>query len=1604
MIIGRAHVELRGITDRLERDIERALGPKIKDLANQIQDDISEGVKRGFSDIDSSDIDIDVSGVGERLGREIREDLLFALNRDLDLDIGFDADRIEREVSVIKQYIQEELGSTSGIRMKVEGFEDADFEIEPEIDNSAMARVKYRMDDLKSEYEEMEAEIVPSYDFTASLVAQAELAFLARPRFVDVIPRINRNAWLDVINSMKGLSGLRVVSGNLEAIGRMVANLDRSIPMITVMGSAITLLTGAVTVLVGDLSSLGLELMELVGLLIPMPGILAGVVISFGALFAVLMDLPKVLPDVVQQFGRLQREMSGAFWERAARPIRNFIDVLLPEFGAGIVNTSRNLGIALGGVSTSLATLLSGQMTGMFRNLNDAILRSYNYTDDFAEALVILGRHGSEYLPRLADWAGRLTIRFRNWLDEAERSGDLQRWTDGAIDNLRQLGGIVWNTGRIFVRFGEIAREAGGATLESFNQALRSIGDVVGSEPFRSQMIKAFESAHYMFQQISNHSGPALTRFFDQLADTASHTFIVMGDTLSQFIRGLADALASPAFSSGFEDMISGMGRGVQGFTPHLDAIAAGFGSIARIIGEMSERYLPLLGSVLGSLGRVVVQLEGPIISLIDAFSDILEAVTLLPDQVVAAGIAFLYFRGPIVAVIGVLNTLRKAMMLSVATSAATSAFGVMSAAVTGLSTGLASMLPSLGRFAAIAWPVAAVTATALAAGHLVDNLQRGAVVPTVESITDAITEMADSKGGIEALDEAFSNFGTLAGMDVVEGVDSVTDAFDRLLNQSTTDKFAGWLDGFLPVEGYMEKIEGRVATLDTALANMLRNGEKEAVDAFVASLEDQGYSLEEINQLLPETQQAYDEVGNSAIDAADAARAEAEAQREAEVAHRQLSGAIDTQVSSLSELIGLQRKAAGEILSTREAQRGLEDSFDAATQAIENNGKTLDITTEKGRANQSALDNIASSAYDLAEAMYASDESTEAIAERMGAARDAFIETARNMGMTRDEAVELANELGLIPEKIVTDIEADTTTARYNLQGFLVEVDKASGSVTIDGDPAEANMTLGELLGDVNTADGTVTIGSNTYPAEMTIAEFHAWVQQGEQAMVGVGADTTVATDAITNLPGEIEGGWHPPMLPVDADTDPAIHSLAIFRDGAPSSAGWQAPQLPFGADTNPIINALSTVREPANNGWHPPLLPFDAEVGTVVDTVNILKTPENFGWHPPMLAFNAYTQPVTDSVNLLMRQTSDPANAATMHVGADPTQAQVSTEGARADIASKPAMMYVNVDSLGIAGQLENLRGYVSSLRANLSVGANTADANAAISGVIISAVTASPVVRVNANVVQALSMLRMLLAQVNRSIGRIQIHAVPLRAMAELRRFIAMVNRAYGTVQIRARSLTANAILSAFLFRVNRSSGTVRINANTANARAAVNSFVANTNARVATVTVRTRRVDAFAQGGIVAAYANGGVRRSERHVAQIARAGAMRVWAEPETGGEAYIPLALSKRSRSLKILAEVARLMGKQVLPANVKNIHNFAAGGILTRRDMGILSRRPARSATMDARTPTATVVSPAREKVEVHNHFTINNNGELDVNTLSREVSRQIMFGLDKG
>ncbi|GAA2136683.1 hypothetical protein GCM10009760_16340 [Kitasatospora kazusensis] len=99
---------------------------------------------------------------------------------------------------------------------------------------------------------------------------------------------------------------------------------------------------------------------------------------------------------------------------------------------------------------------------------------------------------------------------------------------------------------------------------------------------------------------------------------------------------------------------------------------------------------------------------------------------------------------------------------------------------------------------------------------------------------------------------------------------------------------------------------------------------------------------------------------------------------------------------------------------------------------------------------------------------------------------------------------------------------------------------------------------------------------------------------------------------------------------------------------------------------------------------------------------------------------------------------------------------------------------------------------------------------------------------------------------------------------------------------------------------------------------------------------------------ADGSVLTFFADGALTGGrEQHVAQIAPAGAWRVWAEPETHGEAYIPLAASKRPRSKAILEETARRFGGHVVYGKLQHL---ADGAVLGRTSTAPRPLAPARS------------------------------------------------------
>lgn len=367
--------------------------------------------------------------------------------------------------------------------------------------------------------------------------------------------------------------------------------------------------------------------------------------------------------------------------------------------------------------------------------------------------------------------------------------------------------------------------------------------------------------------------------------------------------------------------------------------------------------------------------------------------------------------------------------------------------------------LPAAGRIASLA---GAILSVASATGMLIDQLNAGNAAMGRNALERGIRSIAESGAGLEEVSAQFSNFGKVLGLDVVTSVDDLGSAMDRLLDKKAfwewgggtqaLERFVGALPG---VTSSLEQVEGRFSELDQTLAGMVQAGHADTVRAFLEQLyaeaESRGWTIDQINGLLAQTEDAL-------IGVEDAAAGADGAVRSVGGAFDYTTGKVRDHATALQEMIDKQREAAGVVLDQREAQRRFEEAVAGVSDALskqvdelarqyEQQGmgadaarrraeaeveaaNKLDISTEAGRRNQAALDEVAAAGWRLIDSAKANGASQGELQGIMSTTRDRVIAAAESMGMARADAERYADSLGLIPAYVGTKVTVDTLAA----------------------------------------------------------------------------------------------------------------------------------------------------------------------------------------------------------------------------------------------------------------------------------------------------------------------------------------------------------------------------------------------------------------------------------------------------------------------------------------------------------------------------------------------------------------------------------------------
>jgi len=197
-------------------------------------------------------------------------------------------------------------------------------------------------------------------------------------------------------------------------------------------------------------------------------------------------------------------------------------------------------------------------------------------------------------------------------------------------------------------------------------------------------------------------------------------------------------------------------------------------------------------------------------------------------------------------------------------------------------------------------------------------------------------------------------------------------------------------------------------------------------------------------------------------------------------------------------------------------------DAIAKATQAIKDNGRTLSLTTQKGRDNRDALSAVAAATDDYTAKLIAQKASWTQIDAVYKKGYDSLVQTAMGMGDNQAAAEKLANSLLHVPKEVkvqanIDDLEAKLKKAKTDLKNapsskratieasisqLEAQIRKAKGELaSVQSKTVSLNIvTTHTSKGSVAHEGGNYAIGGHVSgPGTGTSDDVPAWLSNGE-------------------------------------------------------------------------------------------------------------------------------------------------------------------------------------------------------------------------------------------------------------------------------------------------------------------------------------------------------------------------------------------------------------------------------------------------------------------------------------------------------------------------
>lgn len=987
----------------------------------------------------------------------------------------------------------------------------------------------HRAEEKLKKFEDKNDELKMDLDLETA-VARAHLAYFTRPRTIDIFANFKGTDLGKIFSGMtSGATGLKGVQNQFDSLVNLFDKLDKVVPKWSILGAGVTALGAGLLNLGRTAGGVGVSLVSMSKAALAAPAALAGLASAGYVGYRVFGDLKEKFDVTKTSLANLNKELGDNAWNEYGDNLYRLANDVAPSLSKGLNGIAVEEGKVLNGlIDVVRQSNEADQLPRIFENTRLAVSELNPGLQSLARAFLGLGDQSSQYLPRMASYISDVAEKWANWVDTAERTGQVSKAMEKAIEQGGYLKSSVFDLIGVFEgTLGTLAKTENG--IQGFSEALEKANKAVHTIKFQ-ETLEAWSAGAQDAQDKMRNAFKDIGDAAYSLKDTTRAVFGDAGQIVGEAITGLSRVLQQSG--GGIRDFSSDVR---DGFSQVFDAVGdAGpmFSDLASMVGQLSRTFGGTFASALRTVSPLISTIAKGATGVAQAFDSlpgpVKSIITLWATFGRAGKTAFESLKTGMLQ--NIQSTMRYQKMLSelgLSAEQASVKMGTLIKAMNqlrsgnyaGILSGAISEVNSLGMAAEanskkLLLPGNAAKETSKDMGGLVGA--NGQAIASIRSAGEQAEQQSGRFGslktGVKNLWDAFGGWTTVAGLGISAGIavigNAISDyttkaeaskqAMDKVIDgmkgiksnaKEAADAFNDFKsettkqwddpsllfgkDGGGAVTEWLVKVSGGYTSAADA-AKRLGINTSTLTDA--VSGNEAGYKklVKQLEAQSKETYKASDQYGMMVEKQTDAAIAADTLLQALKKQHKEgLEKSVKEQMKYLRSLeqISDSSSALSDKLSS------LATTVKANGQAFKENGELADANNAAYVRTDKAMKDVAATALLSAHQLLSYgekngqvEEYTQKAANSIYEAREAIVQQAQAAGMSEEAAERYADSLGLIPSDVGTTITAHSEIAQDAVDKLMQGI-----SGLTDGEK-EIVIRLREA-GVVTTLDGVLSL-----------------------------------------------------------------------------------------------------------------------------------------------------------------------------------------------------------------------------------------------------------------------------------------------------------------------------------------------------------------------------------------------------------------------------------------------------------------------------------------------------------------------------------------------